>query len=313
MSFVSPLWLLGLLLVPLALAGQLASRKRARRYAVRFTAVATLRRAAGKTSSWRRRLPAAVLLLALTTLVLTLARPQRTIRVPVGKAQVVLVLDHSGSMLAADVLPSRLVAAQKAAGSFIAKLPTQVRVGVVAFSSAPDSVQAPSLDHAAALQVVNAQQAFGGTATGDALALALQLVLAGGAKLPSAIVLLSDGSANAGQDALQVAADAAAHQVPIYTVSLGTRNATVPNPNPFGAPLDASPDPALMAAIAKAANGQTFAATDAGSLTSIYQRLRSRLATVRHKQDITTAFAVVGLALLAAGGVASLMLGSRLP
>ncbi|MEA2298489.1 MAG: Ca-activated chloride channel [Solirubrobacteraceae bacterium] len=312
MSFASPLWLFGLLLVPLALAAHLAARRRARRYAVRFTALPALRLAAGSSSPWRRHLPTAVLLAALAVLALTLARPQRAVHIPVGRASIVLVLDHSGSMDATDVRPSRLAAAQKAATTFIGRMPAQVRIGVVTFSSAADSVQAPSLDHAAARRIVAAQLAFGATATGDALALALEL-LHQGPKLPAAIVLLSDGTANAGQDPLTVAAAAAAQKVPIYTVALGTQNATVPNPNPFGAPLAAPPDPELMAAIAKASRAQTFTADSAGSLNSIYQRLGSQLGTATRKEDVSSSFAVAGLLLLAAAAGASLALGSRLP
>ncbi|MEA2266822.1 MAG: Ca-activated chloride channel [Solirubrobacteraceae bacterium] len=312
MSFASPWWLLGLLLLPLALAAYLAARRRARRFAVRFTAVPALRLAAGTAFPWRRHLPAAMLLVALAAIVTTLARPERTVRIPVGRASIVLVTDHSGSMNATDVTPSRLAAAQRAADTFIKSLPQQVRVGVVAFSNAPDAVEAPGLDHASAQRIVDAQLAFGATATGDALALALQL-LHSGPKLPSAIVLLSDGSANTGQDPLQVAGAAAAQKVPIYTVALGTENATVPNPNQFGPPLAAPPDPELMAAIARASHAQTFTAQDAGSLNSIYKRLGSQLGTATRKEDITTGFAIASLVLLAAAAGASLALGSRLP
>jgi Ca-activated chloride channel family protein len=312
MSFAHPAWLLGLLLVPLGLAAYLVSRRRARRYAVRFTAVPALREAAGTAFPWRRHLPAAVLLAALAVLVLSLAGPQRNVRIPVGKASIVLVLDHSGSMDANDVVPSRLVAAQRAADTFIARMPGQVRVGVVSFSSAVDAVQAPSLDHGAARRVVDAQLAFGATATGDALSLGLSL-LRQGPKLPGAIVLLSDGSANAGLDPLQVAGSAAAAKVPIYTVALGTTNAVVPNPNQFGPPLAAPPDPELMAAIARASHGQTFTAQDAGSLYSIYQKLGNQLGTATRRQDITKAFAIASLILLAAAGATTLVLGSRLP
>ncbi|MGI8801171.1 MAG: VWA domain-containing protein [Solirubrobacteraceae bacterium] len=312
MSFASPLWLLGLVLVPLALAAYLASRRRARRYAIRFTAVPALRMAADTGFPWRRHLPTAVLLAALAALVLTLAHPQREVRIAVGRASIVLVLDHSGSMNATDVQPNRLIAAQRAADTFIDKIPAQVRIGVVAFSSAPDSAQAPSLDHAAARRTVDAQLAFGATATGDALALALQL-LKQGPKLPSAIVLLSDGTANSGQDPLTVAGDAASQKVPIFTVALGTQNAVIPNPSIGGPPLAATPDPELMAAIAKAAHGQTFTAETAGSLNSIYQRLGNQLGTATRKKDVTTAFALASLMLLVAAGGASLALGSRLP
>jgi Ca-activated chloride channel family protein len=311
-SFANPLWLLGLLLLPLGVLASFASRRRARRYAVRFPAATTLRLAAGASFPWRRHLPSALLLLALAGLVLTLARPQRNVRIPVGKAAIMLVLDHSGSMDATDVRPSRLAAAQRAANTFITKLPRQVSVGVVTFSSAADSAEAPSLDHAEAQRIVADQTAFGATATGDALALALQL-LRQGPKLPSAIVLLSDGSWNTGGDPLAAAGSAASAKVPIFTVALGTENATVPNPTPFGEPLPAPPDPELMAAIAKATNAQTFTAQDSGSLNSIYARLGDQLSTATRKEDISRAFAIIGVALLAIAGASALALGSRLP
>ena len=53
MSFGAPVFLLGLLLVPLALAAYVESRRRARRYAVRFTAAPALKLAAGTVPSWR--------------------------------------------------------------------------------------------------------------------------------------------------------------------------------------------------------------------------------------------------------------------
>jgi Ca-activated chloride channel family protein len=110
-----------------------------------------------------------------------------------------LVTDHSGSMAASDVQPTRLAAAVKAANTFIDQLPSGARVGAVAFSSAPDTVQGPVTNHGAARSVINAETADGATATGDALALALQLLHGTNPKHPpSAVVLLSDGAANTG-------------------------------------------------------------------------------------------------------------------
>jgi len=72
MSFAAPLALLALLLVPLACAAHVAARRRARRYAVRFPATATLALAAGGTPAWRRLLPIALLLAAIAALALAL-------------------------------------------------------------------------------------------------------------------------------------------------------------------------------------------------------------------------------------------------
>ena len=63
---------------------------------------------------------------------------------------------------------------------------------------------------------------------------------------PSAIVLLSDGAANAGVNVITVARQAAREKIPIYTVALGTPNGTLPNPEPFEPPVPVPPDPQLM-------------------------------------------------------------------
>jgi Ca-activated chloride channel family protein len=72
-TFAAPVFLAGLALVPLALLAQMAARRRARKYAVRFTAVPALKLAVASPPDWRRHLPAALGLSALAALVLALA------------------------------------------------------------------------------------------------------------------------------------------------------------------------------------------------------------------------------------------------
>ena len=140
MSLANPLWLLGLLALPLALLVQLAQRRRARRYAVRFTGVSNLKLAAAAAGpSWRRHLPTAFVLAALALLVTALAKPERTVAVPVGRASVMMVTDHSLSMEADDVQPDRLTAAQAAAHSFLSRIPRRVKVGAVVTTWNPAS------------------------------------------------------------------------------------------------------------------------------------------------------------------------------
>jgi Ca-activated chloride channel homolog len=313
-SFGSPLWLLGLLVLPALLLAYRAARRRTNRYAVRFTAVPTLRLAAAGGPDWRRHLQTGLTLAAIAALVIALARPHTTVRVAIKSASVMLVTDHSGSMQAADVAPTRLAAAQRAANTFIDQLPSVVRLGAVAFSSTPDSVQAPSADHQAARQIIDGQAANGATATGDALALALGLLHQGTKPPPSAIVLLSDGAANTGQDSVAVARQARADKVPIYTVALGTPGATITNPaDPFGAPVDVSPDPQLLAQISQVSGGQAFTAQDAGRLSTIYKTLGSQLGSRTQRHEVTAAFAIGGLLVLLLAGVSSLRWAGRLP
>ncbi len=314
MSFSSPLWLLALGLVPLMLLAYLWSRRRAKRYVIRFPALSMLRLAGAVTPSWRRHLPAALLLAATASLAVAMARPHVSHRVAVGEASMMLVTDHSGSMAATDVQPTRLDAAEKAANQFIDALPSGAKVGAVAFSDAPDTVQGPVTNKGAARAVIDGQSADGATATGDALAVALQLLHGSDSKHPpSAIVLLSDGSANAGVNSLTVAQQAAHDRIPIYTVALGTPNGTLPNPDPLQPPVPVPPDPQLMQQIAKASGGRAFTAQSAGELSSIYQGLGSRLGSVTRKTEITAVFAAGGLVLLLLGAAGSARWSGSLP
>ncbi|HEY4276880.1 MAG TPA: VWA domain-containing protein [Conexibacter sp.] len=320
MSFGSPIWLLALLLIPALIALWSANRHRGRRYAVRFTGVAALKQAAAVVPVWRRYLPAGLLLCALALLSLALAKPQRTVGVPIEKASIMLVTDHSRSMLAQDVDPDRITAAKRAAQRFLKKLPPAIRVGVTTYSDAPDGTQPPTVDRSLIRSTIDAQIADGGTATGDALQVALDTLQrqggSNGERIPSAIVLLSDGATTEGVDPVGVAHEAGDARVPIYTVALGTRDATVPNPVPgFGQPpvLPAAPDPTTLREIAEASGGQAFQAEDDQQLSSIYDALGSQLGTRDEKREVTAAFAIAGMLFLLGAAGASVKSSGRLP
>jgi Ca-activated chloride channel family protein len=314
-SFGSPLWLLALLAVPVSLALLSAARRRRRRYEVRFPAVATMLAAAGTTPLWRRWLPTALALAAMATLAVAAAKPQHTVRVALSSASIMLVTDHSGSMQATDVSPTRLRAAKRAATDFIDDLPSGVKLGVVAFAAQPDAAQPPVTDHDVTRRVVDNQIADGGTATGEALNAALELLRQGKSEPPkaSAIILLSDGARTVGRDPIPVAEQAARLKVPIYTVALGTEDALVPNPDPLQPPLPAPPDPATMRQIARITHARSFTADDAGKLRSIYKSLGSQLGSKTEKRELTVGFGLAGLVLLLGAAGTSLRLGGRLP
>ena len=302
--------------MPLAIAALVARRRRRRRYAVRFTGVSTLKLASGPgVASWRTHLPTALALAALAALALALAKPEQSVAVPSGRGAVMLVTDHSLSMVATDVEPSRLAAAQSAAHAFLDRLPSQVAVGVVSYSNVPDVVRSPSTDHSQAREVIDAEVADGATDTGDALQVALDALTATAAKgkrLPSSILLLSDGRTTTGRDPVAVARTAASLKIPIYTVSVGTEDALIPNPG-FGPPLPVPPDPETLRRIAQASGGRAYTAEDESQLSSIYKHLGSELGTKTVKREITSGFAVGGLALLLAAAAGSLLWTGRLP
>jgi Ca-activated chloride channel family protein len=314
MSFASPLWLGALAAIPLAIVASIAARRRATRYAVRFPAVSTLALAADARGSWRRHLPVACALAAIAALAVALARPHVSYSAAVDRASVMLVTDHSGSMASTDVQPTRLAAAERAANTFIDQLPGNALVGAIGFSSSPDAVQAPVTNHAAARAIINAQTANGATATGDALQLALQLLHGADKKHPpSAIVLLSDGAANAGIDVATVAREAAKDKIPVDTVALGTPNGVLQSPDPLQPPVAVPPDPQLMQEIAQLSGGRSFDAQTADELSSIYKGLGHQLGSVTRKHDVTAAFAIGAVAFLLIGAAGSTRWSGRLP
>src|SRR5215212_143539 len=174
MTFADPILLFGLLLVPAALVVYRLVQRRRSRYAVRFTNVDLLGNLVPRTPAWRRHVPPALYLVAMAALVLALARPSIAVQVPREEATIILTMDVSGSMMATDVSPTRLSAAQHAANDFVDQLPAGVKVGLVSFSTATRLLVAPTTDRAAVHEAIGNPAARGGTALGDAIAASLE-------------------------------------------------------------------------------------------------------------------------------------------
>jgi len=311
MTFAAPWLLLGLALLPLLALAYLAGERRRRRTAAALAAPATRASVVPRTPGWRRHAPILLSAIAMTALVVALARPQVTQAVPAEQASIVLAMDHSGSMQATDVAPSRLVAAREAGERFLASVPAKVRVGGIVFNNVAEAVQEPTTDRAALRQALkDAMVPAGGTATGDALAASLAMLDgqrgAGAKRPPGAIVLLSDGTSTSGQDPLAVAQQAADRGIPVYTVALGTQDGTLPDGKPV------PPDTAALQQIAERSGGQAFTAQDAAGLRAVYEKLGSQIAMKDERREVTGAFAGGAIVLLLMGGALSLRWFRRL-
>ncbi|MEO8755651.1 MAG: BatA domain-containing protein, partial [Casimicrobiaceae bacterium] len=115
------LWLL--LLVPALAGGYLWLLRRKKKAALRYASLTLIREAMGPGQRFRRHVPPLLFLIALALLLLATARPAAVVTLPSQHETVILAMDVSGSMRATDVKPSRMVAAQEAARSFIAEQP----------------------------------------------------------------------------------------------------------------------------------------------------------------------------------------------
>ncbi|MDX6704828.1 MAG: Ca-activated chloride channel [Solirubrobacteraceae bacterium] len=318
MSFAQPLFLVGLVLVPLALAVYLNHERARRSAAAAFAAPALMGSLAPRTPGWRRHVPLAVYGLALVILVIALARPQTTVAVPVERASIMLTIDYSGSMQAVDIAPSRLEAGRAAAERFLEEVPGSVRVGLVAFNHSARLLQSPTTDRGAVLSAIRAVRPSGGTATGEALAVSIVSLAREtddqGGRVPSAIILLSDGASVRGRPPQDLARRARAQKIPIYTVALGTPAGTIQVTDSRGRvhTRPVPPDPTEMREVAKLSGGRAFTADTAEGLSSVYKELGSRIGHRNEKREVTAAFTGSALALLAAGALLSLYWFRRL-
>ncbi|HKD46247.1 MAG TPA: VWA domain-containing protein [Rhizomicrobium sp.] len=168
--FMPALWLL--LIVPLLLAAYVFVSRQREKHTIRFLPLMAGSRAAN--ARWRRHLPPALLLLALTVLIVATARPAATVTLAARHGTVILAMDVSGSMRADDVHPTRITAAQIAARAFINDRPTKVKIGIVAFSGAAFLVQAPTSDNVALSQAIDSLTPERMTAIGAAVLTSLQ-------------------------------------------------------------------------------------------------------------------------------------------
>jgi Ca-activated chloride channel family protein len=315
-------WRLLFIAAPIALlvAYLLVQRSR-RRAAVRFSSVDLLASVAPKRPGWQRHLPAAAFLCALLVFVLAFAEPARLIRTPKQRATVVLTLDTSGSMVATDISPTRLAAAQQAARQFVKALPSGVQIGLVDFSTSASMLAAPTSDRTTILAAIDSLQAGGGTATAAAIKLSTQAITSlpvakGGHGAPGTIVLMSDGSPTIGENGMSPSASvtteeaaAKAAGVKVNTIAFGTANGTV---TIDGELIPVPADPAAMNQIASATGGRTFSAQSADQLKSVYNEIGRAVGYDVHYRDITAWFIGVALVLMLAAGGAALVWNQRL-
>jgi Ca-activated chloride channel homolog len=333
-TFASPALLALLLVVPaVAVAAWWLDRRRAR-YAVAFTNLDVLASVAGRQRRWRSLAPLVLFLLALAAAATAVARPQATVSRTADRATVVLLVDVSGSMQANDVRPTRLLAAARAMSLFAERVPRHVRIGLISFSSGPNVLVPPTTDRSLLQEGIDLLEPEGGTAIGDGLGVAVQVVKSSvgvvkrskDGKIPGAIILLSDGAQTRGTlTPLQGADMAKRAGIRVFTVALGTNHGTL-GPSSFGGSLFGGgglfggsgrfvvrPDPVTLAAIARDTDGETFRAKSAGKVESIYKRLGASIARRPAHREVTSWFAGVAALLLVVSVGAARATASPLP
>ncbi len=226
-------------------------------------------------SPWRRRLPIVFIAGAILCLVVAFAQVRLHRQVTTGT--VVLAVDVSRSMKAADVEPNRLSAALDAARAFLQSVPPGFRVGLVTFATQSTVVVPPTADHSRLLGALTALSTPSevGTVIGDGLSTAIQAIQSDRGEhgdRPSAVVLLTDGRDSGSVVAPDQAADRARQLgIPIFTVGIAQPSA----PGAISASGASSPD--LLRQIASTTGAKSFTTSSADQLTQVYASLGSRL------------------------------------
>jgi Ca-activated chloride channel homolog len=319
-SFQWPLALIGLLVVPALVALYVVGERRRREYAARFTAPALLPNLVDAAPGWRRHLPLAILLVALTAMVVGVARPHADVNVKREEASVILAIDTSLSMGADDIRPTRLLAARRAAHEFIDRIPEKFRVGIVGFSGRAYVTLPPTDDRSLVPTALASLRQGEGTSLGDAVALATQLGRRqrgkDGVIPPTAILVISDGAQMSGRTKPDAAAlKARSLHIPVYAILLGTNDGviTVDLVGGFQAQIRVPPRPETLRTLTRVTGGQFFTAPDDDRLRRIYEQLGSRLGNRKQSREITDFFAGGSAALLLFGGALSALWFRRVP
>jgi Ca-activated chloride channel family protein len=315
MSFLAPerLWLL--LAVLALLVGYLLLQRRRPKYALRFSELDLLASLVPRSAAWRRHVPAALLLLALVAITTAFARPQADVQVPRERATVVIALDTSISMQAADVAPDRITAAKASAAAFVDGLPDQFNVGLVSFSGTAAVVVQPTQDHALVIDAVGSLTLGPSTAIGEAVFASIEAVRAvpgepGQDPPPARIVLLSDGTNTVGRPVSSAVDGALAAGIPVSTIAYGTPEGVV---EVQGQLIPVPVDVPALERLAESTGGSSFRAESGEELSAVYDELGSQVGTSTERREVTAAVTGVALVLALGAAAASLAWGARLP
>lgn len=344
MRFLWPdlFWLL--LLIPALVAGYLALLRRRRKSAVRYASLILVRDAMGPGQRFRRHLPPALVLLAVTAAIIAAARPTANVTLPSEYMTLALAIDVSRSMQATDVDPNRLSAAQTAARAFIEELPPKVRLGIVSFAGTAAVVQTPTENRQDMLDAIDRFQLQRATATGSGLILALGMLfpddgldletvsemlrpglrsapidhaqksepakkartpVAPGSYKTGVVILLSDGRRTTGPDPIEVAKLAADRGVRVYTVGFGTREGTSISIGEYS--FYVRLDEETLREIAKITGAEYFHAGTAADLRKVYESLNTKIALERKDTEVSALFAAAAALFVMLAALLSLL------
>ncbi|MEO6122396.1 MAG: VWA domain-containing protein [Ilumatobacteraceae bacterium] len=281
-EFLAPGRLWFLVIVALMAAAYVAMQFTRRKHVVTFTNIDLLDQLAPSKPGWRRHVVAGSYLAAAVAGVFALAQPaERSLQQTESGGQIELVFDVSLSMEATDIDPNRLDAAKKAALDFVDQVDNNIEVGLISFNGNVSARVAPTLNHAQVNDAIEGLELGEGTAIGDALAVASDIIGPPTQDKPDepagAIVLLTDGETTQGDLTTAAGAEvAAANKIPVYGIAFGTLDGTVSDPN-TGEVIPVPVNYDELGNVAEVTGGEFFEAPTADALEQAYAEISDNL------------------------------------
>jgi len=280
-TFAEPLFLYLLIAIPAMIAFYILKQQSVTA-SLRMPGLQSFAQAGITFRNYLRHILFALRTIALTLLIIVLARPQKTDKfqdISTEGIDIVLAQDISGSMLARDFRPDRLEASKNIATEFISGRPYD-RIGLVVFSGESFTQCPLTTDHAVLINLLREIQSGmieDGTAIGMGLATAVNRIKDSKAK-SKVIILLTDGVNNRGEIAPATAAGIAkTFGIRVYTIGVGTQGmAPYPVQTPYGIQYQDMPveiDEAILQEIAQNTGGKYFRATDNDKLIQVYREI----------------------------------------
>lgn len=236
MRFAEPMFLWGLLTLPLFALLFVYAFHRRKKLAARFVSLSMLPKLSTSVSPWRRLAKVTILLFAIAFLFVALARPQwgrKMEHIERRGLDLVLLQDISLSMLAEDIKPNRLTRSRHEISAFLESLSGD-RIGLVAFSGEAQVMVPLTLDYGT-VQMMLKELTPGWLMPGTNLEKAIRKGMdlyknSGSGGQYSVMILMSDGE-ELEAAAVNAAKEAAEMGIRIYTIGIGSREG-VPIPVP---------------------------------------------------------------------------------
>jgi Ca-activated chloride channel homolog len=335
MSFIWPVMLILLIVIPLFILLYLRMQRRRKRLAASYGSMG-MTLVAGRELGWRRHLPIALFLIGLTILLIALARPQTVVSLPRIEGIVMLTFDVSGSMAADDLKPTRMEAAKEAARQFVLSQPPTVQIGVVSFSDSGFTVQVPTNEQEVILATIDRLKPERGTSLGNGILMSLEAIanaqagdassyytnltltpaptptpLPRGTYTSAAIVLLTDGENTTSPDPLEAAQMASDRGVRIHTVGIGSAAGSILEIEGYS--IRSQLDEAMLQQISRLTDGTYYNAESEQELLAIYNNLNPQLVIKPEEMEVTAVLAGLSIVILLIGAAFSLVWFSRLP